>query len=108
MVFPRMTAALFVLVLVGSLSLVLVSAVWFSPTVSHGPSAQAAHGTITAIGPGRDFVLQTKAGQLLHFQCGDRCRASLEHMQRHKVEKAATDVYFVQGANRLLIALDVD
>jgi|SRR6266566_9606692 len=106
MTFPRVAAAIFVLVLMSSL--VLLSVIWLSPLLAHGTNVQTAHGTIKTIGPGRDFDFETAPGKILHFQCMNTCRASLDHMQRHLAEHAPTDVYFIYDTNHRLVALDVD
>ena len=106
MTFPRVAAAIFVFVLIGSLA--LASLIWLRPSMAHGPNVQSAHGTIKRIGPGKDFDFETAPGKVMHFQCTEACRASLDHMQRHLVEHAPTDVYFEYGANHLLVAIDVD
>jgi hypothetical protein len=108
MAFPRITAGIFVLILIGILSLAGIGAVqWIGPIVAHGRNVEHADGTIIAIGPGRNFTLKT-AQQILAFQCGNQCRASLGHLQRHLNEKAHTDVYFMQGENNVLLVIDVD
>ncbi len=108
-IFPRIAAAIFVCLLIGSISLACVGAVaLIGPMFSHGDNVVHADGKIVSIGPGRDFVLQTASGHSFDFQCTDQCRASLGHMQRHLREHAHTDVYFVQGPNGSLMALNVD
>ena len=108
-IFPRVVAAIFVCLLIGSMSLACVGAVaLIGPMFSHGDNAVYADGKIISIGPGRDFVLETASGRRFVFQCTDQCRASMEHMQRHLREHAHTDVYFVQGPNNSLMALNVD
>ena len=108
-IFPRIAAAIFVCLLIGSISLACVGAVaLIGPMFSHGDNVVHADGKIVSIGPGRDFVLQTTSGYSFDFQCTDQCRASLGHMQRHLREHAHTDVYFVQGPNNSLMALNVD
>jgi hypothetical protein len=108
-IFPRVAAAVFVCLLIGSIALACVGAVaLIGPMFSHGDSLVHADGTIVSIGPGRDFVLKTASGRSFVFQCTDQCRASMAHMQRHLRERAHTDVYFVQGPNNSLMALDVD
>lgn len=112
--FPRIAAALFVIVLIGSLSLVCVGGIaLLGPSFDHGDNAEHMNGKIVSIGPGMDFVLQTATGRRIFFQCSDACHASLGHMQRHMREHAATDVYYIQQNCRgtpcgLLLALDVD
>jgi hypothetical protein len=108
-IFPRIAAAIFVCLLFGSIALACVGAVALvGPTFTHGDNVAHADGEIVSIGPGRDFVLETPGGRRFDFQCTDQCRASLGHMQRHFREHAHTDVYFVQGPNNSLMALNVD
>ena len=108
-IFPRIAAAIFVCLLIGSISLVCVGAVaLIGPIVTHGDNVVHADGKIVSLGPGKDFVLETASGQHLVFECSVQCRASLGHMQRHLREHAHTDVYFVQGPNNSLMALNVD
>ncbi len=108
-IFPRIAAGIFLLLLIGSLSLFCVGGVaLISPMFSHGDNVTHEDGKIISIGPGRDFVLETVSGQHLVFQCVDQCQASLGHMQRHLREHAYTDVYYVQGPNKSLLALNVD
>jgi hypothetical protein len=108
-VFPSIAAAIFVLLLIGTLALVCVGGVaLIGPMFSQGDNAAHADGKIVSIGPGRNFVLDTASGQRLAFQCMEQCRASLWHMQRHLREQAHTDVYYILGPNKSLMALDVD
>ena len=108
-ILPRIAAAVFVLLLIGSIALVSVGAVaLLGPTFAHGTNVAHADGKIVAIGPGKKFTLETTAGQRLSFQCEAQCRASLGHMQRHLREQAHTDVYYILGPNKSLMALDVD
>jgi hypothetical protein len=108
-IFPRIAAAIFVCLLIGSISLACVGAVaLIGPMLSHGDNVAHIDGKIVSIGPGRDFVLETGSGHRFDFQCMVQCRASLEHMQRHLREHAHTDVYFIQGQDNSLMALNVD
>ena len=108
-ILSRIAAAIFVCLLIGSISLACVGAVaLIGPMFTHGDNVAHADGKIVLIGPGRDFVLETASGQRFTFQCTDQCRASLGHMQRHLRDHAHTDVYFVQGPNNSLMALNVD
>ncbi len=108
-IFPRIAAAIFVCLVIGSISLVCVGAVALAgPMFEHGNNVVHADGKIVSIGPGRDFVLETASGHRFVFQCTVECRASLGHMQRHLREHAHTDVYFIQGPNNSLMALNVD
>jgi hypothetical protein len=106
---PRVAAAIVVVALIGSIALACIGAVAiFGPTLAHGNNIEHEAGTIIAIGPGKDFVLQTSSGQRLTFLCEEQCRASLGHMQRHMSEHAHTDVYYLPGPDHSLMALDVD
>lgn len=107
--FPRIAAAICVLLLISSLSLAGVGGVaLIGPMFTHGDNTAHADGKIISIGPGRDFVLVTANGQQIFFQCMGQCLASLAHMQRHLRERAHTDVYFIQGPGKSLMALNVD
>lgn len=107
--FPRLYAVLGVLLLIGACSLVGVLGLAFAvPALGHGVNVDHVSGEIVALGPGKDFVLLTAKGQRLTFQCGDQCRASLGHLQRHKLEHAHTDVYYIGSTDKTLMALDVD
>ena len=107
--FPRLLAALSVILLIGALSLTCIFGInYIGPALTHGTNVDHASGQIVEIGPARDFVLLTATGQHLFFQCMAECRASLAHMQRHMRERAHTDVYYVEGAHKALMALDVD
>ncbi len=87
MAFPRLYAAVAVVLLIGSLSIV---------------------GVLAITGPDRDFTFKTATGKLLQFQCRNQCRASAGHLQRHINEKANTDVYYLQGPGNTLLVIDVD
>ena len=107
--FPRIAAAFFVLMLTGSLALAWVGGIaLIGPIFTRGAMAAHAQGKIIAIGPGMNFVLETTSGRRLDFQCGNQCRASLGHMQRHLHEHALTDVYYIQGPGKSMMALNVD
>jgi hypothetical protein len=107
--FPRIAAAIFVFLLIGSLALACVVGVaLIGPMFAHGDNVAHADGKIVSVGPGRNFVLDTGSGQHLVFQCMDQCLASLGHMQRHLREHAHTDVYYIQGPDKSLMALNVD
>jgi hypothetical protein len=108
-IFPRIAAAIFVFLLIGSLSLAFVGGVaLIGPMFSHGDNVAHADGKIISIGPDRDFVLETTSGGHLVFLCADQCSASLGHMQRHLLEHAHTDVYYIDGPDKSLMALNVD
>lgn len=106
---PRLLAALCVVMLIGGISLLsIVGIAWAGPAISHGTHIEHAAGEIVALGPGKNFTLLTAKGQRLTFQCGSECRASLGHMQRHMSEQAHTDVFYIEGPKKSLMALDVD
>ncbi|GCE48185.1 hypothetical protein EI42_04183 [Thermosporothrix hazakensis] len=106
----RLAAALFVFLLIGTLSLAAILTLhWLGPALAHGTDAHHVQGTILFLtGNERDFHFQTSEGQILQFQCRQHCKASYGHMQRHIQEKAPTDVYYIIGPGKTLIALDVD
>lgn len=107
--FPRLFAVFSVIVLISMCALTGILGIAFvGPAVSHGTDVSHAAGQIVKIGPGKNFVLLTANGQHLVFQCGMECRASLDHMKRHLREHAHTDVYYVEGEGKTLMALDVD
>ena len=109
MTFPRITAAVFVLLLIGCFALVGIGVVALvGPEMTHSVMTDHNAGTITAIRSDMSFTLKTSDGKQVRFQCTERCKAALSHMVRHKFEKAHTDVYYVEEANNILLALDVD
>jgi hypothetical protein len=65
-------------------------------------------GTITTIRSDMSFTLKIANGKQVSFQCSDHCKVAISHMMRHELEKAHTDVYYVEEANNILLALDVD
>jgi hypothetical protein len=109
MITPRVGAAIFVFTLIAVLAVVGIGLVnGVGPLLVHGAAVQHNSGKIVNIGPSKDFVLQTPTQQKLHFTCTERCLTELSHMQRHLTEKANTDVYYIQGMNDTLVAIDVD
>jgi hypothetical protein len=110
MAFPRMSAVMAVLLLIGVVSIAAIFAVMtIGPGLAHGTSVQHISGKIVQItGPDRDFILMTAEGKRMAFQCRTTCRASTGHLERHIIEKANTDVYFRPGPNNTLLAIDVD
>lgn len=109
MSFPRIRAAVFVLLLIGSFVLLSVSAVTLiGPAVTHGLNVEHDDGMIVAIHPNMNFVLRTSGGKSIDFHCGSRCRNDIEHMLRHLHEHAHTDVYYFEEAGNILLAEDVD
>ncbi len=106
---PRFFAMGCVVLLIGVLSLIgILGIAVLGPTLGHGENVSHADGVIMVVSPSREFTLKTATGQLLTFECGQGCRASLAHMIRHRNEKAHTDVYYIEGAHQTLMALDVD
>ncbi len=109
LIFTRIGAAIFVLLLIGSLAFAgVAAAAWLGPMGAHGMNVMHADGDVIQVGPGKNFVLETATGQKMAFVCGTGCRASLRHLQRHLKEKAHTDVYYVQGPNHELLVVDAD
>jgi hypothetical protein len=108
MMYSRLGAAVFVLLLIGVLALVGIGAVSvIGPRLAHGSNVRHMDGFITDLGPGKDFILKT-VSQSVRFQCGNQCRASLGHLQRHLREHAKTDVYYIQRPGNILLVIDVD
>ncbi len=108
MTFPRITAAVFVLLLIGCFALIGIGSVALvGPEMTHNVTAEHDAGTIMTISD-MSFTLKTANGKQVRFQCSEPCRAALNHMIRHKSEKAHTDVYYVEEANNIFLALDVD
>jgi hypothetical protein len=109
MMFPRVTAVIFVLLLIGSLATVGIGGVAeIGPALVHGNAVKHADGTIVAISPTQTFVLKTAGGQKIQFRCEERCSHDLPHLQRHVREKAHTDVYYIEQPGGLPEAIDVD
>lgn len=109
MAFPRVTAAIIVLLLIGLLALAGIGFVnLVGPALRHGNNLEHDAGTIQKVYPNMDFDFKVSPGHVEHFQCSDRCRAMLSHMERHQLIGAHTDVYYVHEANNVLLAIDVD
>lgn len=110
--FPRVTAVLFLLLLIGSLSLVCIGTMnLLASTHVSGNNMEHVEGEIVQMEmnrSGMDFVLETANGQLMHFQCASLCHASPLHVERHMQEHAETDVYYVERPDNSLLAVDVD
>lgn len=107
--FPRIIAAIVVLLLIGCIALAGIGAtMWLGPILAHGTNVEHQGGKIVRILSGRDFVFVTDHGKVMDFECRTQCRASLGHMQRHLNEKAHTDVYYMQGPQNALLVIDVD
>ena|SRR5579859_2711703 len=109
MAYPRVTALISLILLIGSLSLLCIGALTLiNSAYSPGSNVERASGKVVAIGSNMDFVLETAAGEYVHFHCGDSCHRSLGHLQRHLYEHAATYVYYTEETDKSLMALDVD
>ncbi|GCE26607.1 hypothetical protein KDA_20910 [Dictyobacter alpinus] len=65
-------------------------------------------GVIVNMAPDKSFTIKKANGSLVHFQCSERCQNSTPHMERHLKERANTDIYYMQAANGIFIAVDVD
>jgi len=109
LIYTRIGAAIFVILLIGSLAFAGVgAAAWLGPMGAHGTKVMHAGGDVIHVGPGKNFVLETDTGKKMAFVCGTDCRASLRHLQRHLKEKAHTVFYYVQEQNGELLAVDAD
>ncbi|MHB8599055.1 MAG: hypothetical protein ACYDER_19860 [Ktedonobacteraceae bacterium] len=110
--FPRVTAVLFLLLLIGGLSLMCIGTLHLlAPSYSYGSNVEHMKGEIVQMEENRsgmDFVLETANRQLIHFQCASLCHASPLHIERHLREHAETDVYYVEQPGNSLLAVDVD
>ena len=109
MLFTRTRAAIFVSLLVSSLTF---TAVWLVARLGsmslHSAIVMHAAGEVISVGPARDFILETARGEKLAFVCQTSCQASLKHLQRHLKENAHTDVYYVEGPHDNLLVIDAD
>lgn len=109
MKFPRLTAAILVLFLIGGLVWAAIAAVsMLGPTLAHGDNAAHVAGTILQVNADDSFIFKTGGGQDLHFICTERCLREVAHMQRHVREKAHTDVYYIRKPHSVMAAIDVD
>jgi hypothetical protein len=109
MYFSRLSALFTVIVLIGLITLATIGITdVVGASITRGPNTSHLAGTITKMGPGQVFVLKTAAGELITFQCTEKCISAEPHMQRHINEHAHTDVYYIRSANGSLIAVDVD
>jgi len=106
---PRLTAALVVLLLIGGLALAAIKGTALAGTFLNS-DANTGHdaGKIVRIDGDLNFWFRTTKGQMVEFECSERCKAALPHMLRHEQEHASTDVYYVRLMNNTLMALDVD
>jgi len=107
---PRLTAAIFVILLISAFTLGGMALVTFvGPIIVHGEAVEHVHGTITVI-HGTNFTFKTTDGEKMQFECDGHCRVQLSHMQRHVAEKAPTDVYFMPAMDNgaTSVAIDVD
>jgi hypothetical protein len=108
MTYPRVTAAIFVLLLIGCFALIgVVGVALVGPEMTHSLQAEHEAGTIVAISTD-SFTLKMSNGKQVSFQCVGSCKEALQHMGRHETEKAHTDVYYTEVANNIFRALDVD
>ncbi len=109
MTFPRVNAAIVVFLLIGCFALLGVgSVVLFGPSLTHSRTEAHDVGVINTVDlTNSSFTLLTADHRTVRFQCTGQCRTALGHMERHKTEKARTDVFYVVMGNDFL-ALDVD
>ena len=110
--FPRITAVLFLLLLIAGLSFVCIDTLnLLAPPYTYSSHVEHVEGIIIQMGAsksGMDFVLETANGQHIHFQCDNPCHAAQWHVERHLLEHANTDVYYVEKPGNSLLAVDVD
>lgn len=109
MLLNRAGAVVCIILLIGGFAIAGITlTAWVGPMSIHGTNIKHEGGTVVKVGPDKDFVFKTEAGEELSFVCNTGCRASLRHLLRHLKEKAHTDVYYVQGPGHELLAVDVD
>src|SRR5689334_8413334 len=109
MLYSRATAAFCTLLLIGIVSLVTIGLVGgIGPLMAHGSQAQHLSGKLQPGNKPLEYVLVTSSGQKYTIECTQHCLKQTSHIQRHIIEKANTDVYFLPGANDTLTAIDVD
>ena len=113
--FPRITAVLFLLLLIAGLSFICIDTLNLLalPHVSGSNVEHVEHveGIIVQMAvtrSGMDFVLETANGQQMYFQCDNPCHASPWHVERHLEEHAETDIFYVETPGKTLLAMDVD
>jgi hypothetical protein len=108
----RIKAAVIVIVLIGSITLGCMELlIVMEPAVASPRQTDHVNGLVKQVDQntqGLNFEVQTSTGRVMKFTCEKGCRATLGHLQRHIREKAKTDVYYIEGPNNSLIALDVD
>ncbi|GCE10620.1 hypothetical protein [Tengunoibacter tsumagoiensis] len=119
MKFPRLSAAITVIVLIGVIALIIIGVLNATgPLLVHGSSitdtvdgtmhmVEHESGTILRQKSDHSFVLVTATGQQKLFQCKQRCLLQLGHIQRHINEHARTDIYYIH-MDTILEAIDVD
>lgn len=109
MILARVTAALctFLLIALCSLGCIALLA-HYGPVLAHGYDVEHVAGILQASEDTDMVVLRTSDGELWHFRCEQRCLTQRAHIARHIVEHAPTDVYYRQGPEDMLIAVDVD
>jgi hypothetical protein len=109
MKFPRVAAAIFVLLLIGGLAVAVIEGVAIvGPTLAHGSNVEHTDGIVIKVNPDRTILFKTVSGQELQFVCSERCLREIAHIQRHVREKAHTDVYYIEQPNHVLDAIDID
>lgn len=110
----RGKAGICVLLLVGIAAVLALGITQVAGAQMTTGATQHAQGKIVSLtGSEKDFLLRVSDGHVLHFRCGNGCKASLAHIRRHITEKATTDVYYQalpgrQGGTPQLMALYVD
>jgi len=109
MIFTRIGAVIFVILVLGGLAWTgVVVTAWLGPMSAHGTNVMHVNGFVTNVGPGKDFTFVTDEGTKMSFKCNETCRASQRHLVRHVKEKAATDVYYIAGPKSEWLVIDAD
>lgn len=108
---PRMKAFIFTVLLIGVVSFVGIEvAARVGPMLDHGTTVQHDDGTVVSMNAAGTMLTLKSAisGKMVEFQCSAHCRSQIQHIRRHIMEKAHTDVYFIQQGTGISIAIDVD
>ena len=106
--FPRVTAWLMTLALVG---LVTLCAVQGLRALEPGAPAHLDHvqGTITAVHGGDVFAVRAPGrSRVIWFRVAHGAHISLAHLRRHLHERATTDVYYQDQPHEPLLAWIAD
>lgn len=119
MVFSRTTAIIVVFLLITAVACASIGILMsVGPALMHGATVvsedgkvhivEHSAGVIKSLDPDNHFLLEEANGQVLQFQCSEKCLTALPHIRRHIDEQAHTDIYYVREARGILNAIDVD